>query len=165
MQVREENSEQIVLTLTPWAPWIVSVLAGAVFLAFAVLAPVEMPGWARAVFGGLGIVAPIGFLSTHATVRAVFSRSSGTASITRNRPIGGTSRQVIPLERIAAVEEIVETDADHTSFHRIELILRPPGAVRDGDGGTRVALTTAPISIDQAETARRLASWLGVSAP
>lgn len=156
MRVREETPERIVLTLTPWGPWLVACATGAAFLSFALLDPAGLPGWARAVFAGLGLAAPVLFLAGHARVHAVFSRRAGTATITRRRPIGGTSRQVLPLDRIAAVAQKVRTDADCTTFHQIELVLSPRG--------TRVALSTGPLATDQSRTARRLAGWLGVPA-
>lgn len=158
MRVEQENSQHIVLTLTPWGPWIAGVIGGSGFLAFAVFDPAGMPGWANAVFAMLGIAAIFGFLASHAAIRAEFSRPAGTVTIRRKRPIGGTSTDVIRLSQIAAVEEVVETDADNTSFHRIELILSKSGLT----GGKRVSLTSGPISTDMAETTRRLARWLAV---
>ena len=163
MRIREDTTDRMVLTLTPWAPWIVSCVAGAAFVAFALFDPAGMPGWARAVFGGLGVIVPLGFLASHAVIRAEFSRSRGVVTITRSRPLGGTSRQVIPLDRIEAVEEVVERDVDNTSFHRIELVLGPDGRGHREVTPRRVPLTTAPISIDQSEAAHRVAVWLGMS--
>ncbi|MEL6768783.1 MAG: hypothetical protein AAFP17_16495 [Pseudomonadota bacterium] len=157
MKVLEESHDRLVLGFTPWGPWIVSCVAGVGFVAFALFAPIEMPPWARLVFGGLGVVAPIAFLASHAAVQIDFSRDAGMAKITRNRPIGGVSNEIIPLDRILEVEEVVTTDADDDTHRRIELI------VADRAGHVeRVALTTGPIATDQAKTAERLARWLGV---
>lgn len=66
------------------------------------------------------------------------------------------------IVRITALKEVVETDADNTSFHRIDLVLDHHGRELGTRAGSRVALTTAPASVDQSGASRRLARWLDV---
>lgn len=163
LKIREENRQRLVLSFTPWAPWAAGCIGGAVFFGFAVFAPFDLPLWARMTFGALGIAAPMAFLASHAAVQAVFDRSKGEVTISRMRPLGGVSRELVPLRMIAAVEEVVETDVDNTSFHRIELVLGHQGGACRTSAGSRVHLTTGPVSIDQSEVTRRIARWLGAS--
>jgi len=154
MRVREDTPDRLVLTMVPWETWILATLAGPAFMAMALFQPFVMSGWAAVFFFFLGAVAFVAFLAGHAAVRAEFHRPDGTVTITQTRPIGGTSRNVIALAEIEAVDTIVQTDSDDTEHHQIVLVLRR---------GTRsVALTSMPLLQDQTALANRLAHWLGV---
>lgn len=139
----------------PWGPWLLSVTSGVIFVLIAALNLASMPLWARLIFLGLGVIAPLTFLSYNAAVRAVFDRPGGVVTITRTRPIGGTSEQVVPLTQIAAVDQIVQTDADGDQDFRFEPVLT---------GSKRVSISSGRYLCDQSEERRRLTLWLGLPA-
>ncbi|MEO1489540.1 MAG: hypothetical protein AAFR88_08935 [Pseudomonadota bacterium] len=162
MKILEHTKSRITLSLTPWDQWIMPSVIGALFVAAAIFQPFEFPLWAWAVMLGLGILAPLAFLSSHAAVRAEFSRAKGRVTITRMKPLGGTSTETIALADIIGVEEVIETDTDNTDWHKIELIVQNKGFGARSNPTKRVALTTGPVSTDMAPAARKLGRWLDV---
>lgn len=162
MKISKDTPTQFVLTLTPWTPWIISIVAGAAFLSFAIFDPAAMPGWALLFFGLLGIAAPLGFLASHAKITADFDKIEGAVMISRFRPIGGMSRQIIPLDQIIEVNHIIKNDVDNTDYNSIELTLTREAAVRFNDGNEHTSLTTSPVQIDLEYFARALGAWLHV---
>lgn len=161
MQILEDTHSRLILSLTPWAQWIIPCFAGIVLALTGLFAPFEFPVWARAIFVGLGVMAPLAFLGNHAAVTAEFSRPRRNVKITRKKPIGGNSAQTIALADIEDVEEVVEVDVDNTSWHRMELILRPHSEAARYYGSLRISLTTGPVSHDQSAPTRRVKEWLG----
>ncbi|MEM6678554.1 MAG: hypothetical protein AAF675_11865 [Pseudomonadota bacterium] len=166
MRVREQSEDRLIVGFVPIGPWALSVIAGVAFIAFAIADPIDISLSAQWVFAGLGLLAPLAIFASHAAVTTTFDRPSGIVTLRQTRPIGGTREREIPLARIAGVEEVIRTDTNKTDHHRIELILAPQAAGSGVQGAQRerVALSTAPIAMDQSETTEAIAAWLGVPA-
>lgn len=162
MRIEKNTPQEFTMKMTPWTPWVLAIVIGAAFVAFALFNPADMPGWTLLIFAGLGIAAPLGFLASHAAVTAEFDRREGAVLLSQFRPIGGMSRQVIPLDHILSVDHIVKNDVDNTNYNSIELVLSREASVRFNYGKDRMSLTTAPVQIDLAEPARALGAWLNV---